>query len=193
MLTATYSLVAIANEQKILRRTLHGLQQCIRNAWSGLQHIDQACVQSAINHLSQFDEYCRHGRKVQTYLIPALRRMTGEANALLAELEALSAMGRYLLGSAKTQLRRALEVGDMHFGEPCKAMELYCRKLLNRLAKEEDELFPLVRRVLTIDDWFLIAEKFLSVDGQTYRGKWQSQPLPLLPTAQPLRDALHRH
>ena len=179
MLTATYSLVAIANEQSSMRRTLHKLHQSIKNIWNGLHHTDLAHIEAAFTTLTEFDSYYRH-RKVEQYLIPAIRRATDEADALLEELEALSMMGVRLLRAIGDQLQHAVDAGGARIEDVCASMEQYCHKLLNRFAKEETELFPMASRVFSVEEWFSIAEKFLSVDGQTHGGRLYSQPAPLL-------------
>jgi hemerythrin-like domain-containing protein len=182
MLTATYSLVAIANEQNKIRRLLHRVQQYIRNAWKGLHSIEPARIESAFNDLTQLDNYC-HSRKVEVHLIPAIRSATDEADPLLAELEALSAMGMTILRSVGEQLGRAFEEGGAIISDICSSLELYCHKLLKRLAKEEQELFPLVGRLFSIEEWFAIAAKFLSEDGQVYGAKRCSPPPMVLSSA----------
>jgi hemerythrin-like domain-containing protein len=169
MLTATYSIVTISTEQNKTRRILHRLQQHIRNAWNGLKNIDLASIESTFNHLTQFDKYCR-SRKVEVHLIPAIHRISHEADSLLTELEALSASGMNILRALREQLGRAFQGGVIRVNEVCNSMELYCNKLQKRLAKEEDELFPLARRLLSIEEWFAIAEKFLSDDAKA-RGR----------------------
>jgi len=180
MLTATYSQVAIINEQNSMRRALHSLQQYIQNAWDGmLHHVDVDRIEHAFNTLTEIDGYCRN-RKVEQHLIPAIRRPTNEADDLLAELDAISTVGVNLLHSIGDQLRHAIDAGEARLQDVCKSLEQYCGKLLKRLAKEENELFPIAHRVLSVDEWFGIAEKFLSADGQTYGGRLSSQPPPIL-------------
>jgi len=165
MLTATYSLVAIANEQSKMRRLLHKIQNCIQNAWKDLHQLDLAGIERVFNELRNLDRYY-HSRKVEVHLIPAVRNATDKADPLLAELDALSEMGMNILRSIGEQLKLACERGGDAVGDVCRSMELYCNKLLKRLAKEEQELLPLVRRVFSIEEWFAIGAKFLSEDGQ---------------------------
>ena len=40
-------------------------------------------------------------------------------------------------------------------------MKIYCDTLLKKLDKEEQELFPMAARVISVDEWFVIADKFL--------------------------------
>lgn len=166
MLTATYSLVAIAAEQDNARRRLHRLQQYIHAAWKGLQNMDFGFLEAALNKLVQFDKYCRT-RKVEMYLIPALRNTDREADALIAELDGISAAGMSILSSIGDQLGAAFYAGRVHFTEIYRSMELYCCKLSLRLEKEERVLLPMARRLLSTEEWFAIAAQFLSDEAST--------------------------
>ncbi len=165
MLTATYSLVAISAEQEKAHGILSRLHQYVQSAWQGLQNVDLAFLDAAFNRLLQFDDYCRN-RKVERYLIPALRCTTREADALIAELEALSARGAEILHAVGRHLASALEVSSVRAGEICHSMELYCRSLSTRLKKEDDLLFPVARRLLSVEEWFSLAAKFLADDAE---------------------------
>jgi hypothetical protein len=180
MLTTTYSLVAISAEQKNARSILSRLKQYIQHSWKGLQGLDLAGVETAFNKLRQFDRYF-HTRKVEVYVIPALRGATREADPLLAELDSLSSLGVTLLRSVQEQLRQAFDKGRAQLHELCNSLELYCDNLLKRLAKEEEELLPLVRRVLSIEEWFDIGAKFLSEDEENIKRKRTEPALPTLP------------
>lgn len=182
MLTATYSLVTISTEQNKTRRILQRLRQYIQGTWKNLQTIDLACVESAFNSLTQFDKYFRT-RKVEVYLIPAVRRATNKADSLLAELEELSAIGMDILRSVREQLRQAYKGAAIHVIDVCRSMDLYCANLLTRLAKEEDELFPLVRKLFSVDEWFALAEKFLAEEAATQGRKRYARQPPAMPSS----------
>jgi hemerythrin-like domain-containing protein len=167
MLTATYSLVAMSAEQKNARSILAKLQQHIHAIFQDLQGLNKSCIESALSKLQQFEEYC-HRRKVEIYLIPAIRKATHDADGILLELEHLSKAAVDTLHSLQEQFHRALDQGVLEIQQVRQAAELYFHNLLKRLAKEEDELFPLVRHLLPIEQWFEIAAKLLSEDS---RGK----------------------
>ncbi|WP_292934322.1 hypothetical protein [Noviherbaspirillum sp.] len=164
MLTATYSLVAIAAEQDKARRMLSRLRHCFQSAWRGLQSFDFAFLETAFNKLMQFDKFCRN-RKIELYLIPAIRTVSDEADALIGELDALSAKAACFLRSAGDQLAGAYDLGSIKVNEVIHAMESYCDKIVTRLDREEKELLPLARRLFSIEDWFSIAAHFLSEDA----------------------------
>lgn len=167
MLTATYSLIAISNEQNALRRLLHKARQGIRSACENLQQVDCSALKAVFDQLMQFDALC-HARKVERYLIPAIRTVTRTADNLLAELDMLSAAGMQLLRSAGDILSRRLPDGRQVM-EAHGSLDLYCRKMTIRLAKEEAALFPLAQQVFSVEDWFSIAEKFLSDDKRALK------------------------
>jgi hemerythrin-like domain-containing protein len=176
MLTATYSLVAISTEQKTARSILSTLQRHIRSCMKKLQELDLNKLKSAVDKLSQFDRYC-HTRKVEMYVIPAVRGATDEVDSLLAELESISARCIDILRSAQEQLRQAFEQGIVKVNELCSSLEIYCDNLLKRLAKEEEELLPMVGRLLTADEWFPIAAQFLSDDADSHKRHYPPRAL----------------
>ena len=170
MLTATYSIVAITAEQEKTRSILYKLQQYVQTTWKGLQNIDFSFFGNAFDRLMQFDHQCRV-RKIELYLIPALRSASREADALIAELDAISVKATSLLRSIGDRLNSVFDLGSHAAHELCHAMDSYCNHLFIRFDKEERELLPLARRLFTIDDWFSIAAQFLSEDGAAHGRK----------------------
>jgi hemerythrin-like domain-containing protein len=166
MLTATYSLVALSAEQKNARSILCKLQMHIQNILHDLQSINQTCVENALIKLEQLEQYCQT-RKFEMYVIPAIRRTTREADPILAELDSLSLRGMLLLRDTHARLNQAFNQGLSEVKKVCTAMDLYCRNLLKRFAKEEEELLPIIRGLLPVDEWFNIAAKFLSDDAKS--------------------------
>jgi hemerythrin-like domain-containing protein len=165
MLTATYSLVALSVEQKNARNMLSRLHAQIRNILQNLHSINHACLESAITKLEQFEEYCRK-RKVETYVIPAIRQSTRKADPILAELETLSSRSIGILRALHEQWRNAIEQGMAGVKNICSGMEMYCHHLYERFAKEEEQLFPVVISLLPNEQWFDIAAKFLHEDDE---------------------------
>lgn len=163
MLTATYSLVALSAEQNNARSMLSRLHHQIQSSLQDLHSFNRASVEAVLKKLEKFEEYC-HKRKVETYVIPALRKTTHKADPILAELDTLSSRSMRILRCLNEQLRSAFERGLVDVREICSNMELYCHNLRKRFAKEEEELFPIVRGALSIEEWFELAAKFLSDD-----------------------------
>lgn len=164
MLTATYSLVAIAAEQDNARSMLSRFRQYLQATWKGFQGFEFAFLEKAFNKLLQFDAYCRN-RKLERFVIPALRNASKEADVLIGELDALSNKGLSLIRFVREQIASAVDVTTTRVSDIYAAMEHYCNYLFHRLEREERELIPLARRLLSIEDWFNIAAQFLSTDG----------------------------
>jgi len=184
MLTTTYSLVTISVEQDNARCSLAALHKNIQCSAFDLSHTNPVVLESAVEQLSRFDQYC-HERKVEKYVIPAIRETTSEADPLLAELDSLRSQGMRILRNLRAGLRSAFEQGTANVEELRYAMELYFSNLYRRLIKE-DELFEIAQRVISGDQWFAIASCFVSHDRQRRRSKHSLRAAqPLLPSSGP--------
>ncbi|MUI15281.1 hypothetical protein GJV26_22870 [Massilia dura] len=141
-----------------------------------LSQLEYAC--ETLEHLYQACSW----RKVELYLIPALRQATQRADQLLEELSRLNALAldvvRRLKEGRRAGLRseandRASESADEgaahgngHVAAFCDAVDSFCGALLQRLEKEEKELFAIARSAICGDAWFAIANKLLAHDAQ---------------------------
>jgi len=173
MPAATYSFVAISAEQQQARSRLQKLQQRLQAVLNGLQHPDFGFLDAVWNKLRQLDSDCRR-RKVEVYLIPALRNTAGEADALIADLDKLSAASAELLRLIGERVAAGFRAERTSIDEICRAMERYCRKLSVRLEQEEQALLPLARRCLSTEAWFAIAAKLLSEQAGIEHGRAHS-------------------
>ncbi len=184
MLTATYALMTLSVEQKKERNFISRFRHYLQvNAHAPLE-MDPARLASQLDELTRFAEM-RHQRKVEGCLMPAVRQATHDAGPLLADLETLNRIGRHTLGSARRRLRIAFSDGATNVKMLCFTLDRYCQNLLERLAKEEQELLPLAQRVISSEQWFAIGTMFLSFDAVTNerrrksklpRLRWHSRP-----------------
>jgi len=173
MLTATYATIAIAAEQDKTRSMLSRLQQYVETAWKSLHNLDLAFLDTVFGKLTQFDRFCRM-RKTELYLIPTLRGMSREAESLVGELDLISGKAASALRVTGEQLNMVIELGKGKVAEICHSMQLYCRHIAMRLEREETELMPLARRILSVEQWFSIAAQLLSEEsrGSGRRHHW---------------------
>lgn len=160
MLTATYTLATLLVEQNKTRLGLFALQKCIEHNTSYPQTFGASTLETVLDSLDWFHAHCRQ-RKVEIELVPAIRKSTKEADALLAELESLSLTGSSVLESIRNQWKPAIQQQIGKTQELYDAMKIYCDILLKKLEKEEQELFPMAARVISVDEWFTIADKLL--------------------------------
>lgn len=187
MLTATYSLVAIRAEQKITRSILNRLREYIRRGWSPVSSpaltsndtIDVGALELTLSRISQFDLFV-HARKVEVNVFPALRGTSQEFDALAEDLSACSAEGAQILTELYDQLQRVLLQEPVARSHLYRAMERFCDAVSRRLALEEERLFPLLDRLLSMDEWFSLGAQFLSDDGNRY-SVHRRVPPPVLP------------
>jgi hypothetical protein len=164
MLTATYSLVAIASEQEKARKMLCKLQQYVQTAWKGLQGCDFPLLETTFGKLVRLENYCR-SRKLELYLMPVLRAVSREAEELVLDLEKLRDRCTNVIRHAGGQLREVPILGAAAASDVLQSMETYCSCLFTRLEREEKELLPMAHRLLSVEDWFTVATNFLSSDG----------------------------
>lgn len=157
MLTSTYTLVALSVEQARARVEVQGLLERWRpGAWWGeppaMRQYEQACAS-----LRRVLEAC-HWRKLDKFVLPALRRDGAVAESLLSELDGLSRRAAEARGAAEAA---AIE------GDPgcLAAIERCCHLLLERLEREERELLPLARSRISGEAWFAIANQMLAHDA----------------------------
>jgi hypothetical protein len=162
MLTTTYSMVVLSSEQQNTRRILGKLEQYLHNAsWLCADGVDRVWLERVLHKLMKVDEYC-HQRKVELYVIPALRQMSSDAAGLLERLDAICAEAMRILLQVCSRMERAVGGSCVDVIALVTAIELYCRQLLARLSLEEDELFPAARALLSTEAWFQIAASCLS-------------------------------
>jgi len=177
MLTATYSLVSIAAEQEKARKLLGKLQQYVHTAWKGLNGLDFPFLEAAFGKLVRLENYCR-SRKLELYLMPVLRAVSREAEELVLDLEKLRHSCTDAVRHIGGQLRGAPILGAAEMSGVLQSMETYCSCLFARFEREEKELLPLARRLLSVEDWFAIAANFLSADGGPAPGIRRQAPRP---------------
>ncbi|GGY20067.1 hypothetical protein GCM10007386_56560 [Pseudoduganella dura] len=181
MLTATYTLVAMSVEQSSVRLSLLSFQKYVQSTLTRQQSLTLSQLEYACETLEHLYQACSW-RKVELYLIPALRQATQRADQLLEELSRLNALAldvvRRLKEGRRAGLRseandRASESADEgaahgngHVAAFCDAVDSFCGALLQRLEKEEKELFAIARSAICGDAWFAIANKLLAHDAQ---------------------------
>ena len=169
MLTATYSIVALELEHKKARWTFSSLQQYVLTSIRHLKTAGGIDIDQLFQRLSQFEQYCRQ-RRVATFLIPMLRKITREADALLDELEQLSAAGMALMSSLQARFAQAFSQGALAVEELCQSLEACCVNFCQRLSREE-ELVRIAERVMPSEAWFGFAASALSQQSKKLSAK----------------------
>ncbi|MDP3672734.1 MAG: hypothetical protein Q8R69_23990 [Telluria sp.] len=174
MLTATYTLVALSVEQASVRVSLQSLQKLLHSNFLYQSALTPGQVDYTCDALQRLYDLCRW-RKIEMFLIPAIRGTTSEADRLLPDLDSLSmaaadAMSAVAEGPGVTLIDCEAKVKRF-----CAAVEDFCSALLKRLEREEKELFPVARAVISGEAWFSIANQMLAHDAYRQENR-QTKP-----------------
>jgi hypothetical protein len=181
MLTATYTLVALSVEQSAVRVSLQSFQKYVQANLMGQNDISLGQLQYACDSLNRLYQAC-NWRKIEMYLIPAIRQATERADRLLDELTDLNNAALNSVKSIQERVGKMTAQSDEHVNQVCASIDAFCTTLLKRLEKEERELFAVARSVICGEAWFSIANQFLLHDArvlETRRSKAAVLPLPL--------------
>lgn len=181
MLTATYTLVALSVEQANIRISLQSFQKYVqatllRQHGMSLNQLEFAC--ESLNRLYQ----ACHWRKIEMYLIPAIRQATQQADQLLEELGRLNESALSVIRSLQEQVAKSQQDHETCGEEIAERIDNFCDSMLNRLDKEEKELFNLARTTIGGEAWFAIANQFLLHDAHVAEARRCRGALPA-PTA----------
>lgn len=162
MLTATYTLVAMSVEQASVRIGLQSLRQMLHACYVNQATLSAAQIDYAASAMQRLHDACLW-RKLDKFLIPALRRATRLADDLLAELDALSVQAKDAL-AVSTAFDGAVDESEQ-VDAFCTVLDTFCRALLTRIEREEQELFPLARVAVPGEAWFALANQMLAHDA----------------------------
>lgn len=179
MLTATYSIVAMSVEQSNVRTSVNALHQLVHATFEpedalSPRQVDYAC--EAMQRL--YDAF--GWRKVEQFLIPALRKLTRAADRLLEELDRVKLAAADTMGALFERIRNFGVETPAQVQHFCSEADAFCNALLTRLEREERELFPIARAALSSEAWFAIANQIIV--GERDRPA-PAVPLPLRPQA----------
>lgn len=178
MLTTTYAIVALSVEQASVRMSLGAFRNYVQCNLKYQKNLDRSHLEFVLNGLTSLYDVCRW-RKVDIYLIPALRQVTQQADNLLEDLDKLNRQGLDLLKSLQKRLRRATDKGAIKSEELFGAIEQFCNMLQQKLEREENELFAIARRVITGDVWFSVGKQFLLHDAEKKERKDEKKSPPV--------------
>ena len=191
MLTATYILVSLSVEQASIRMSLLAFQKYMQVQLRQQSRLSLAQLQYTGDWLNRLYQG-GYWRKVEMYLIPAIRQAAPHADGLLNELNGLNHAALESITVVQQRAGAALDSSEQQAEQLCAAIDAFCAALLQRLEKEERELFALARKVIVGEAWFAIAYQFLAHDARAQearRGKAQVLPF-VLPVPLPAPGTL---
>jgi hemerythrin-like domain-containing protein len=162
MLTSTYTLVALSVEQTTVRSALQSLARSLHALPDDGGTLAPGQAAELCAELRRVVDDC-HWRKLDKFLIPALRRATAAADGLLHDLEQISRSAADSLAAAEACVDAG--AGGVRRDAFQEAIERCIAALRCRLEREEHELFPLARSLVRGEAWFAIANQMLAHDA----------------------------
>ncbi len=176
MLTATYTIVALSVEQASVRVGLQSLQKLLQSNFVHQTALTPAQVGFACDAVKRLYESC-HWRKLDMFLIPAIRKATHEADQLLDDLDELGRAAADAVGLLVLRLGSMAIDTQASVAQFCAALEAFCSATFKRLEREEKDLFPVARAVISGEAWFSIANEMLAHDAYKKDNKPSRQPI----------------
>jgi hemerythrin-like domain-containing protein len=186
MLTATYTLVALSVEQASVRVSLQSLRQLIDNNFMHQKALTPGQVGYACDAVKRMYESC-HWRKLDVFLIPAIRSATRQADQLLQRLDELGRAAADAVGVLVIRLGATAVDSVSKVSQFCQAVDAFCDATFTRLELEEQQLFPVARSVISGEAWFSIANQMLAHDAYVLESR-PAKPLPVF-SEQPYDEA----
>jgi hemerythrin-like domain-containing protein len=162
MLTSTYTLVALSVEQTTVRTALQALARELHAMPDDDGTLAPAQAARLCAELRKVVDDC-HWRKLDKFLVPALRRSTEAADGLLRDLEQISRTAKDSLAAAEACVVAGVRGVDRDSFQ--EAVGHCIAALRCRLEREEHELFPLARSLVSGEAWFAIANQMLAHDA----------------------------
>jgi hemerythrin-like domain-containing protein len=153
------ALTTICDEHRTISAILHGMEHLVWEIRAKRKKIDPQVFHAMLYYLDTFAERMHHPKEDQ-YLFGILRRRSSEAGALIAGLESEHAEGEESLRRLAQALNRYEEGGDREFPAFERQVSNFVQGYRNHMRKEEEQLFPIARKLLTPSDWDMIDEAF---------------------------------
>lgn len=153
------ALAIIHDEHRTISAVLHGMEYLVREIRTRKKKIDPQVFHAMLYYLDTFAERMHHPKE-DRYLFGILRQRSGEAGALITELEKEHAGGLESLRRLAQAMIHYEEGGEKEFPAFERQVSNFVEGYRNHMRKEEEELFPLARKLFTASDWATIDSAF---------------------------------
>jgi hemerythrin-like domain-containing protein len=153
------ALSIIRDEHRSISTVLLGMEYFVQEIRALRKKVDPHVFRAMLYYLDTFSERMHHPKE-DGHLFKATRERSVEADALIAELEEEHAHGEESLRKLAQSLIRYEEGGEQEFAAFEREVENFVRNYRDHIRKEEDLLFPLAQKVLTVADWSKIDIAF---------------------------------
>ena len=148
------ALTIIRDEHRTISAILHGMEYLVREIRAG-KRIDPRVFHAMLYYLDTFAERMHHPKE-DRYLFGIMRQRSTEAHALIAILEEEHAAGSASIRRLTQAMIRFEEGGAKEFAAFEREVHNYAESYRNHMRREEEQLFPLARELLTPFDWVMV-------------------------------------
>ena len=154
----TTALTIIRDEHRTISAVLHGLDYLVRELRAG-KKVDPRVFHAMLYYLDTFGERVHHPKE-DRYLFGVMRPRSQAARTLIAILEEEHAAGAAAIRRLTQAMIRFEEGGDREFAAFEREVRNYVDSYRNHMRREEEQLFPLARSLLTPFDWAMVDAAF---------------------------------
>jgi branched-chain amino acid transport system ATP-binding protein len=160
------ALQTISNEHRSMWQLTVVLDELRKQLDQPEQKPDAELFDLILDYIEQYIERV-HQPKEEAYLYRAVLDRTSEGNEMIAEFEREHAASPEIVATLRRQVKHLVRHYPDGKGEFQEGLEKYIALLRSHIMREENELFPLARRILTDVDWDEIDTAFAnSADPQ---------------------------
>ena len=152
------ALTTIRDEHQTISAVLHGMEYLVREIRAG-KKIEPQVFHAMLYYLDTFGERVHHPKE-DRYLFGIIRQRSTEATGLIAILEQEHAAGAAAIRRLTQAMIRFEEGGDREFAAFEREVHNYAESYRNHMRREEEQLFPLARSLLTPFDWVMVDTAF---------------------------------
>jgi hemerythrin-like domain-containing protein len=152
------ALTIIRDEHRTIAAILHGMEYLVEEIRAG-KKIDPRVFHAMLYYLDTFGERMHHPKE-DRYLFGIVRQRSAAARSLIAILEEEHAAGNASIRRLMQAMIRFEEGGDREFAAFEREVHNYAESYRNHMRREEEQLFPLARNLLTPYDWVMVDAAF---------------------------------
>ena len=147
------------SEHRSLIAVLGAMSALVREVRERGRRVDPKAFRAMLYYLDVFLER-EHHQKEELVFFPRIRWRTQEADAILDDLAREHQSGEQAIRDLEQAFVRYEERGAAEFKPFADAVDRYVKRYFEHIRKEEREVMPLARRVLSEQDWADIEEAF---------------------------------
>jgi hemerythrin-like domain-containing protein len=142
----------LLDEHRSLAAVLHGMRYLVREIETARMRSDFGLLGAMVYYIDTFPERFHHPRE-DSYLFSRLLARAPATQPLIARLEAEHVASREKMRDLAQALERYRTGGVREFAAFRDALDAYAAFQWKHMRAEEEELLPIARAELDVDDW----------------------------------------